>query len=293
MYVPDQLILLDHNMRLKLICCDLTDQLDIPANEYIPFGKSKGNKMNTKTIKTLICESTTIEGTKTAAVLKEHGIYAAVCENHEASLIRAILSDSPDVVVVDLEIEDTDAIAVIKKVRSMITSCPVFIVLSEINNGFIERQVLESGASYFLPKPYNPDELSEIVKSFVNSTGYNGNDPEIMVTELIRQAGIPAHIKGYRYIRYAILECIENGGRLDCITKQLYPSVAKKYATTPARVERAIRGAIDKAWDRYGAKGINAAFGYNFSNYEYKPTNSEFIACAVDKTLLQMKINAF
>lgn len=249
--------------------------------------------MNTKTIKTLICESTTIEGTKTAAVLKEHGIYAAVCENHEASLIRAILSDSPDVVVVDLEIEDTDAIAVIKKVRSMITSCPVFIVLSEINNGFIERQVLESGASYFLPKPYNSDELSEIVKSFVNSTGYNGNDPEIMVTELIRQAGIPAHIKGYRYIRYAILECIENGGRLDCITKQLYPSVAKKYATTPARVERAIRGAIDKAWDRYGAKGINAAFGYNFSNYEYKPTNSEFIACAVDKTLLQMKINAF
>ena len=77
-------------MRFKLICCDLTDQLDIPANEYIPFGKSKGNKMNTKTIKTLICESTTIEGTKTAAVLKEHDIYAAVCENNEASLIRAI-----------------------------------------------------------------------------------------------------------------------------------------------------------------------------------------------------------
>lgn len=165
-----------------------------------------------------------------------------------------------------------------------------FIVTSDIKNSFIERQVMENGASYFLIKPFETESLCSIIKSIIRkNVSDECTDIEIIVTDIIHRLGVPAHIKGYHYLRTAILEAAHNLQLMDCITKRLYPLVAEKYDTTPSRVERAIRHAIEIAWERGDADTLTSFFGYTINTYRGKPTNSEFIALITDKLLLQQK----
>lgn len=243
--------------------------------------------MKNEIIRAMICDDTASFGVRLASRLRELGIFAYTRRNESEIILNSVLADNPDVVVADLSLSDTDSVAVMQKAKSILSKSPAFVILSEIDNKFVERQVIESGAAFFLSKPFEAERLYDVIKSVAFRKDENGCiDAEILVTEMIQNLGIPANIKGYRYIRTAILECVTNRSCLDCITKHLYPAVATKYETTPSRVERAIRHAIETAWERGSRESMNAFFGT--SNIT-RPTNSEFIALAVDKVGLSIK----
>ena len=156
---------------------------------------------------------------------------------------------------------------------------------------------MQNGAAYFMLKPFEVGMLGERIISLTQDsesieTKANESQPqdmEIVVTEVIHQLGVPAHIKGYHYLREAILCSLEDKELLESVTKQLYPTVAKKFMTTSSRVERAIRHAIEIAWDRGNLDTLNSFFGYTVNTCKGKPTNSEFIALITDKLRLQYK----
>jgi two-component system response regulator (stage 0 sporulation protein A) len=160
-----------------------------------------------------------------------------------------------------------------------------------------------SGAAYFAVCPFDASDLADRVVQLCTMSGFDANaqgkmqapqqkqEPslEIQVTEILHQIGVPAHIKGYHYLRDSIIMAIETPDIINAVTKQLYPSVAKKYNTTASRVERAIRHAIEVAWDRGDVDILNSYFGYTIHNTRGKPTNSEFIAMISDRLRLHMK----
>lgn len=170
---------------------------------------------------------------------------------------------------------------------------PYFIITSAYDNAFLEKQVVEAGASYFVQRPFDNDMMIDRASKLMNGEPVNvvkePQDMEVVVTDIIHQLGVPAHIKGYHYLRTAILMAIDDKELLESITKLLYPSVAKKYDTTSSRVERAIRHAIEIAWDRGNIETLNSFFGYTVNTCKGKPTNSEFIALITDKLRLQYR----
>lgn len=249
--------------------------------------------MENERIKVLIGDDSALDGVKVAAKLRANGIIAFTRRKNSRAILDSILNDRPDVVLVDLTLPDADALMIMKQVKEAFVSPPAFIIVSDVNNSFIERQVMENGASYFLSSPYDLESLSYIVKSVcIKPISANCVDTEIMVTDVIQKLGIPAHIKGYHYLRTAILSAIENRHLMECITKELYPCVAKKYDTTSSRVERAMRHAIEIAWDRGNTEIMNSFFGYTIDSYRGRPTNSEFIALVTDKIRLKLKNTA-
>jgi two-component system response regulator (stage 0 sporulation protein A) len=154
---------------------------------------------------------------------------------------------------------------------------------------------MQNGASFFVLKPFDVKMLGERIvalvkhESYTSANGENMRDMEIVVTDIIHQLGVPAHIKGYHYLRDAILSSLNDKELLESVTKQLYPSIAKRFTTTSSRVERAIRHAIEIAWDRGDLDVLNSFFGYTVNTCKGKPTNSEFIALITDKLRLQYK----
>ncbi len=246
--------------------------------------------MENETIKVLIGDNSAANGVKAAAKLRQGGMIAYTRKKDSEVIFDSIINDRPDVVITALTMQDTDAIALISRVKEQLINIPVFIVASDVRNSFIERQVLANGASYFLSEPFDFDELVSIVKSVCGKKlSTVCTDTEIIVTDVIQKIGVPAHIKGYHYLRTAIISAINNIQLMESVTKQLYPCVAKKYATTSSRVERAIRHAIEIAWDRGNSEVINSFFGYSVKSYRGRPTNSEFIALVTDKLRLKLK----
>lgn len=241
-------------------------------------------------IKVLIGDDTADDGVRTASKLREMGVYAYTRRKDGNVIFESIRSNCPDVVVIDLTLPNLDAIALIKKTKELSAKQPEFIVVSAIKNNFIERQVIEGGASYFIVRPFETENLCSVIKSLVRkSNAFESADMEVIVTDIIQHLGVPAHIKGYHYLRTAILEAVRNNRLMDSVTKQLYPYVAVKYGTTPSRVERAIRHAITVAWERCDTEVINSFFGCTVDTFRGRPTNSEFIALVSDKLRLQMK----
>ena len=173
---------------------------------------------------------------------------------------------------------------------------------SPISNQNIFVQALQAGADLCLVKPINQSNLLEYAENMLkarnskqdsNTNAASGSqtpDIETQVTRIIHQIGVPAHIKGYQYLRTAILLTVKDSDIINSVTKILYPSVAKKYQTTTSRVERAIRHAIEVAWDRGDVDTLNSYFGYTIQNNRGKPTNSEFIAMIADNLRLKNKI---
>ena len=245
--------------------------------------------MNSK-IKVLIGDDAAGTGINTANKLRERGMYAYTRKKDCNVIVDSIRNDPPDAAVLDVTAENGDAVTIMKKVKELGVKTPAFIVVSDFDNEFIERQVMENGAAKFLLKPCDADDLIAAISSALGDKANSlSDDMEIVVTDMIHQLGVPAHIKGYHYLRTAILYSIEDKTLLDSVTKLLYPTVASIYDTTSSRVERAIRHAIEIAWDRGNVDTLNSFFGYTVDTSKGKPTNSEFIALITDKLRLRYK----
>ena len=241
--------------------------------------------------KVLIGDDTVDYGITTASTLRGFGMYAITRRKDGNIILNAILEEKPDVVVIDTVMPHMDAIELMKRVKTEATAFPAFIVTSSFDNPFVERQVMELGARYFMLKPFELSILADRIQTLMAQPRRlsNGQDMEIRVTEIIHQLGVPAHIKGYHYLRAAILASLNDAELLESVTKLLYPTVAQKFDTTSSRVERAIRHAIEIAWDRGDLDVLNSYFGYTVNTCKGKPTNSEFIALVTDKLRLQQK----
>jgi len=210
----------------------------------------------------------------------------------------------PDIVILDIWLSKIETVQVIKSTKALNLApdqLPSFIILSPVNNQNLLSEATEAGAEYCLIKPFDFASLTERInkihasRSRANSAHVSpfnfSNDIETQVTKIIHQIGVPAHIKGYQYLRTAIIMAINDSDIINSVTKILYPSVAKKYSTTSSRVERAIRHAIEVAWDRGDIDTLNSFFGYTIQNNRGKPTNSEFIAMIADNLRLSNKLS--
>lgn len=217
-----------------------------------------------------------------------------------------IKEKEPDVVLMDIVMPKLDGLGVLERIRSEGTmkTRPTFLMISAVGNECITEDAFAKGADYYIMKPFDYTQIIDRIKSVrnrrvikdarqsvpaENAQGYTPQSLEEDVTEMIHEVGVPAHIKGYQYLREAIIMSVNNMDMLNSITKVLYPGIAKKYQTTPSRVERAIRHAIEVAWSRGKMDTLDDLFGYTISNGKGKPTNSEFIALITDKIRLQMK----
>ena len=208
----------------------------------------------------------------------------------------------PDIVLTDIWLSKLDCIQVIrgsKLLNLQPEGVPAFLVYSVVNNKNMFAEATEAGADFCMLRPFDYKQLDERIRRVFSgrnagrhfSSDEKSPDIETQVTKVIHQIGVPAHIKGYQYLRTAIMLTIEDTDIINSVTKILYPSVAKKYSTTSSRVERAIRHAIEVAWDRGDVETLNSYFGYTIQNNRGKPTNSEFIAMIADNLRLQNKLS--
>ncbi|MBE7042020.1 MAG: sporulation transcription factor Spo0A [Ruminococcaceae bacterium] len=211
-----------------------------------------------------------------------------------------ICSLNPDVVILDNCMPYMDGLDVLKKIqdnKDLLPKTPVFIMLTAMNRDKTMQTAMRLGVDYYLVKPIDLNILMERIQQFSGTDRFLvpsavmpiTEDLETRVTKIMHEVAIPAHIKGYQYLREAIMLVIDDVDLLNAITKQLYPMVAKKFATTHSRVERAIRHAIEVAWDRGDPDVLSSYFGYTIHTNRGKPTNSEFIAMISDKIRLAMK----
>lgn len=212
--------------------------------------------------------------------------------------VKLIQEKEPDVVVLDIIMPHLDGIGVLESLNAMeLTARPKVIILTTLGQEFMTKRTVELGADYYILKPFDLEVLGTRirqlakghVKAVQNTIKIKNLDVE--VTKIIHQMGVPAHIKGYQYLRDAIILVIDDVSLLGAVTKELYPMIAEKYQTTPSRVERAIRHAIELAWDRGNVEMMNRFFGYTINVERGKPTNSEFIAMIADKLRIQTKIS--
>lgn len=220
-------------------------------------------------------------------------------------MCRIIKTKEPDVVLLDLIMPKMDGLSVMAKVNNdkTLTKHPHFIVVSAVGQEKMTEDAFNQGANYYIMKPFNHEMVLNRIKSFhmmyqtksirkdnfSREISIKEEDLETRVTNMLHEIGIPAHIKGYHYLRDAIMMAVNDMDVLNAITKVLYPTVAKDYQTTSSRVERAIRHAIEVAWSRGKLDTIEELFGYTVSTGKGKPTNSEFIALIADTIQLEYK----
>ena len=230
----------------------------------------------------------------------------------------AIVSGQPDIVLLDVVLPVMDGFSVIEKINSdkNVSHTPSFIIVSSIGNQSMIECACKLGVAYYILKPFNLDNLARRILQIaaareeslrqkkveeeagqreakvLSAAAYTENSLEADITNIIREIGIPAHIKGYQYIREAIMMTVNDINLLNYITILLYPTIAKKYKTTSSSVERAIRHAIEVAWNRGRIDVLEDLFGYTVSAGKGKPTNSEFIALIADKLRLEYRMHA-
>lgn len=230
----------------------------------------------------------------TAALKRADGFQVLGTANDGEQAIRMVLEQKPDVLVLDLMLAKQDGLSVLKAISSM-DKRPIVFATSGFITDYVAAAAAGLGVRYLMLKPCDLTALVERMEEIrvsaskpAPSVRTNGGI-EAMVTNIIHEIGVPAHIKGYQYLREAIIIAVGDMDVINAITKVLYPQVAKTFQTTPSRVERAIRHAIEVAWDRGDLDTLQRFFGYTVSNTKGKPTNSEFIALIADKLQLQLK----
>ena len=255
-----------------------------------------------KQLKVVIADDTTEFGQKCAKTLKGYGMEVELCEKDGFEVIKTIKRQKPNVVVADVFMPGLDILGVLNSLKDMNEKDrPLIMAMSCFDNPRLEKQALDAGAAYYFLRPFDinmmaqriiqlsdwSNEISPLVVKKDNVV--TDTQLEFIITEIMHDLGVPAHIKGYQYIRYSIMLAVKDKDIIGSITKCLYPTVAKKHNTTSSRVERAIRHAIEVAWDRGDVDTLNSYFGYTIQNNKGKPTNSEFIAMISDKIRLQLK----
>ncbi|MEQ8201990.1 MAG: sporulation transcription factor Spo0A [Syntrophomonadaceae bacterium] len=228
-----------------------------------------------------------------------------VCSNG-VEVLDVLEKKEVDVLILDLIMPYMDGIGVLEKVTELnLNPRPKIIILTAFGQENITQKTEQLGADYYILKPFNLQVLGDRVRQVVRDIKPNiekrtstavvmpitPKNLELEVTRIIHEIGVPAHVKGYQYLRAAIMLVTEEINYLGAVTKELYPTIAKRYDTTPSRVERAIRHAIELAWDRGDVDRINKFFGYTVNGEKGKPTNSEFIAIIADKLRLANKVS--
>ena len=211
------------------------------------------------------------------------------------SALRAVEEKKPQLLLTDVLLPELDGFGLLERIETL-EARPKTILLSALYRGEIVAQAMEKDVSYFMPKPCETESLLERMRQAAGI----GTEPvedeyqalQRRVTAVIHEVGVPAHIKGYQYVREAIVIAVQDMDVINAVTKVLYPEVARRYNTTPSRVERAVRHAIEVAWDRGDLETLQSYFGYTVSNTKGKPTNSEFIAMIADKIRLEGKRRA-
>ncbi len=230
--------------------------------------------------------------------LENYGFDVVSVAKDGSKVIEYIKINKPDIVLMDAFMPKVDALGVLGQLKKEnIAQRPVIALLLTGDNPRFESELFSAGADYCFIKPF---ELNIMAERLVQIAGWSehparqsekvDSDLEIVISDIMRQIGVPAHIKGYQYLREAIALSIKKPDLMHSVTKVLYPTVAKNNKTTPSRVERAIRHAIEVAWDRGDVDVLSSYFGYTIQNTRGKPTNSEFIAMISDKLRLKMKV---
>ena len=246
--------------------------------------------MNTK-LKILFCEQNTqiIEGCK--HFFEDKDAEVEFCEKDGNLLLEKIGRFCPDVVFTDVFLSGLDAIAMKEKACRLPNPPKLFFAACSFDSEDTMRRVMEAGFNYYFLKPYSFEAVYARITSMLNIKRQTEPMPDLesRVTEVLHNMGVPAHIKGYHYLRDAIIMAVSDMDVLNAITKILYPTVAKKYQTTSSRVERAIRHAIEVAWSRGKLDTLDELFGYTVSTGKGKPTNSEFIALIADTIQLEYR----
>jgi len=265
----------------------------------------------------IVDDNPMILNTLDEVISSEAGLSVIGRADNGKDAIDMIKDTQPDVVLLDLVMPQMDGITVvenIKKKTSMLKN-PAFIILSAVGGEQMTEEAFQAGANYFLMKPFDKDILVNKIRRIgkrpvrpvpgkvleaplkaatpeeaaMNREEYMKEHLETDITKMLHELGIPAHIKGYQYLREAILLAVEDMDVINAVTKVLYPEVARRFSTTPSRVERAIRHAIEVAWDRGDLETLQKYFGYTVNSAKGKPTNSEFIAMIADRLQLQRK----
>ncbi|WP_031514833.1 sporulation transcription factor Spo0A [Desulfofalx alkaliphila] len=211
--------------------------------------------------------------------------------------LEIIDQQKPDIVVLDIIMPHLDGIGVLEKISSGATVIkPKVIMLTAFGQESVTQRAVELGADYYILKPFDFSVLATRIRQLAKGVTVSEyvspaktKNLDVAVTNIIHEMGVPAHIKGYHYLREAILMVIREVNLLGAVTKELYPMIAQKYNTTPSRVERAIRHAIELAWDRGNIEMMTKFFGYTINLERGKPTNSEFIAMVADKLRIEVK----
>ena len=265
----------------------------------------------------IVDDNPMILNTLDEVISSEAGLSVIGRADNGKDAIDMIKDTQPDVVLLDLVMPQMDGITVvenIKKKTSMLKN-PAFIILSAVGGEQMTEEAFQAGANYFLMKPFDKDILVNKIRRIgkrpvrpvpgkvleaplkaatpeeaaMNREEYMKEHLETDITKMLHELGIPAHIKGYQYLREAILLAVDDMDVINAVTKVLYPEVARRFSTTPSRVERAIRHAIEVAWDRGDLETLQKYFGYTVNSAKGKPTNSEFIAMIADRLQLQRK----
>lgn len=219
-----------------------------------------------------------------------------------------IILTNPDIAILDVIMPQLDGLGVLEKLNENLTALPICIMLSAVGQDKVTARAMGLGAQYYIVKPFEMEVLVKRIRELVKNQPSESVSPiiknvqtafikadnsksnlESKVTNIIHDVGVPAHIKGYQYLRDGIIMAVNDVDIINQITKQLYPELAKKYKTTPSRVERAIRHAIEVAWNRGKIEYMENLFGYTINSNRGKPTNSEFIAMIADKLRLETK----
>ncbi len=220
-----------------------------------------------------------------------------VCFNG-LEVLESLEKKETDVLILDLIMPHMDGIGVLEKMTDM-KKRPKVIILTAFGQENITQRSVHLGADYYILKPFNLQVLGDRVRqvardridNYPRHVPMTKRDFEMDVTRIIHEIGVPAHVKGYQYLRDAIILVAEDINYLGAVTKELYPTIAVKYQTTPSRVERAIRHAIELAWDKGDLERIKKMFGFSVSGERGKPTNSEFIAIIADKLRIETKVS--
>lgn len=255
-------------------------------------------------VKILICDENVMHRHSTCDKLRSAGFVNITQASNGEEALDKIDGGHPDIVICDLWLTKLDGMGLLrasKKLNYIPDRAPSFIILSMVSNPGMFVEASNAGAEVCMMKPFDFDSLLghiEMISKKRKSEGESEEstegrlpvDIESHVTKIIHQIGVPAHIKGYQYLRTAILMTVRDSEVINSVTKVLYPSVAKKYQTTTSRVERAIRHAIEVAWDRGDIDTLNSYFGYTIQVDRGKPTNSEFIAMIADNLRLKYKL---
>ena len=229
--------------------------------------------------------------------------------NNGLEAMELIQTQEPDLIILDLVMPNLDGLGVLERINARTTMTrPKVIMLTAFGQEALTHEAMMFGVDYFILKPFDLDILGKRIRSLTQDTPSTpqlssssaspiattvGSKHDLVseVTSMMHQIGIPAHVKGYQYIREAILRVVEDVSLLGAVTKELYPSIAKKFDSAPSRVERGIRHAIELAWERGQKDTLKRIFGYSMNIERQKPTNSEFIALLADKFRVMSKVS--